>query len=786
MRKRNYFTFCWLLVSLVSLTLNPNSIIFAQHTAFAPEKSKLNFRATQPYNLKHIKKGSWNPENIQSQNGWTFLGNVPGALPTELSIAPSNPQIVYAGTWGDGIYRTQDGGNSWSLTGLNDRLISGPDNSVVVAPDDANRVYVTVLDAGDYMGGLYRTDNGGITWQQLEAGLPKKSTIETIAIAPTQPNHVYVSISDTLYFSQDWGNNWQLIHTGIPFRYLVISSNDENTIIGSHYDVVSISTDGGFNWTERGTPNNYINHLQVDPTNINVIYAASYSGMYKSEDGGVMWDEIELPFETTPFIQDLKVEQVQNGFIYVATDSGIVQSGDKGTNWTFFNNGLGHMDVSSICVDPTPGGNILAGTWWGGVYKSKDRISWQPSNFGFTHTFINQIISDPVFSNTLYAAFLGSGIYKSIDGGILWNDASEGLTDPYVNTIAMDPTNRFVIYSGTYFSGVFKSVDGGLNWNPANNGIPEGENIEAISIDRINSQIIYAGGNNSIYRSENGGASWIEINVGLPSYLRLKAVVQDIQNSQILYLATGAGVFKSIDVGMNWINISESYIFDDIQSLIIDSENANILYAGTWGDGIYKSTDQGFSWQRLEQAYSLFRYAGTLTQSKVNPNTFFAGSWGAGVFRSTNGGNFWENISEKMKNKGILFLGTFPGNDETLLAATYRGIFSFSYPATSAKPLFEETKNNKYSLYQNYPNPFNPETMIKYVITSPSIISLKIYNVNGSLIRTLLDNKPHKTGKYSVRWDARDQESKIVASGIYFYTLQTDKFKLTKRMILIR
>jgi len=93
------------------------------------------------------------------------------------------------------------------------------------------------------------------------------------------------------------------------------------------------------------------------------------------------------------------------------------------------------------------------------------------------------------------------------------------------------------------------------------------------------------------------------------------------------------------------------------------------------------------------------------------------------------------------------------------------------------------------TLLQNYPNPFNPETRIKYTVdsrqTHPIPTTLKIYNILGQLVKTLVD-KAQEPGSYEVIWDGKDEEGNEVASGIYFHQLKTEEFSQTKKMVLIR
>lgn len=108
-----------------------------------------------------------------------------------------------------------------------------------------------------------------------------------------------------------------------------------------------------------------------------------------------------------------------------------------------------------------------------------------------------------------------------------------------------------------------------------------------------------------------------------------------------------------------------------------------------------------------------------------------------------------------------------------------------SYLAETSVKQSPGSEPTDYKLYQNYPNPFNPTTTIRYTLSKSSRVKIAVYNTLGLKIRTLTDSFQN-SGQYSVLWDAMDDQSKPVASGIYFYRLETPDFSMQKKMILVR
>ena len=113
--------------------------------------------------------------------------------------------------------------------------------------------------------------------------------------------------------------------------------------------------------------------------------------------------------------------------------------------------------------------------------------------------------------------------------------------------------------------------------------------------------------------------------------------------------------------------------------------------------------------------------------------------------------------------------------------------FTTQIPSVNIDNLENEERiiPSKFTLKQNYPNPFNPNTTIAYSLPKQSYVDLKIYNIKGQLVRTLC-NDEQEAGEYSINWDGSDEQGRVVSSGVYFYSLQTDDFVQTRKMLLLR
>ncbi|MDH3269462.1 MAG: T9SS type A sorting domain-containing protein [Ignavibacteria bacterium] len=227
--------------------------------------------------------------------------------------------------------------------------------------------------------------------------------------------------------------------------------------------------------------------------------------------------------------------------------------------------------------------------------------------------------------------------------------------------------------------------------------------------------------------------------------------------------------------------------FSDPWYLIQDftSTSDGVIYIGfvdttphSNGGAVFKSENLGYDW------ISAGSNAITSSLSLDNNEYVYAGTgagWSGscqGIIRTTNSGSSWESFNSGLpqgscghvlacNSGGILFTGTETG--------VYRTIES-----TTDINEYEEVIPSEFALYQNYPNPFNPSTTIKYQLPQSGKVTLKVYDILGEEIRTLV-NEGKAAGNYEVNFDAS-----VLKSGVYFYSLQTESFRDTKKMILIK
>ncbi len=543
-----------------------------------------------------------------------------------LAIDPTSPQTVYAGTeWSGigarsargGVYKSTNGGDSWSAVNTDTGNINMTDsaiNALAIDPASPQTIY-----AGSSGAGVFRSTDAGASWSTVNTGLTMLSVL-SLAIDPISPQTVYA---------------------------------------GTWYGRVFKSTNGGGSWSavNPGLTKSYIWALAIDPTSAQTIYASSaLEGVFKSTSGGGSWSAANTGMTDT-LTGPLAIDPASPQTIYAGTPFGVFKSTNGGGNWSAANTGMA-MPVNTLAIDPISPQTIYAGTS-GGVFKSTNGGgSWNAANTGMAET-VTALAIDPISPQTIYAATYG-GLLKSADGGASWrNTAPAG----FIWTLAIDPTQPQTIYAGAWASGVFKSRDGGSTW--FNTGLSSPD-VLTLAIDPARPQTIYAGTAYGVFKSTNAGGRWT--NTGLTASYTLSLAI-DPSQPQTIYAGTdGEGVLKSTDGGGTWSAINAGLTNIVIHALAIDPARPQTIYAGTDGGGVFKSTDAGNSWSTANTSLG-DPYILALAIDPTSPQTVYAGTYG-GVFKSADAGGSWSAINTGLTSTYIRALALDPTSPQTIYAGS--------------------------------------------------------------------------------------------------------------------
>lgn len=400
--------------------------------------------------------------------------------------------------------------------------------------------------------------------------------------------------------------------------------------------------------------------------------------------------------------------------------------------------------------------------------------SWVGKGISTLNTSINAMLFSGL---VIHAGDSNFGIYASSNAGSSWAQWNTGLINTKINSLVSD--GSFMI-AGTNGGGVFRSLDGGLNWQQVNNGMVYA-NAKSVL---LNNGLIFAGTwGGGVYVSSDSGASWSSVSTGLTNtYVRALLFI-----SPYLIAATSDGVFATTNAGSSWTDFGMSGT-----SVSALAANGTYLFAGTNTSGVWRRPLSELLPVELVEFSALHRGFNVEVQWKTATET---NNYGFEIQRSVVGNQLSQNTWEKV--------GFVEGSGTSNVPREYSfsdihipsGKYSYRLKQIDRDGKFGYSRTaeviigiapKEFALAQNYPNPFNPTTVIRYQLPVVSNVTLKIYDVLGREVATLV-NEEQSTGWKKVKWNAN------VASGINFYRIEAvsgnnpmRSFTQVRKMMLIR
>ncbi len=470
----------------------------------------------------------------------------------QLAIDPTDEDIIYAAPWGAGLFKTVDSGETWTeIENIPTLSIA----SIVVDPANPNIVYA----AGRAHPYLYKSADGGQTWQNIFYAGSMYSRLFKIKLDPSDHNTIYVSafkhnaILGSLFKISD-GEATDI--TGSIPRAIIdiaVDPTDSDTIyVSLHGENVYKTTDGGTSWQNLDSmPIVGTFDIEIDPSNPNILYAAAIMGrrcpeelldprffpdvpaedigthgVYKSEDGGLTWTNINQDVISKP-CRALAIHPENSMVIYAGGAGGIYLTTDGGNTWTAQNSGLDYKSTGALVVSEN---KIYAGTRGGGVYvgdisDADYSVSWTATDGPKPEIYNIQIMIDSTDSDVIYASSYPGGMFKTMNGGTTWKDKNFFLPSFEVDDpvrqgyyrFAIDPTDSNQLYFATYDKGIYVSNDGADSQMPlfGDNNEMRGKPVTDILIDPADSNTVYVASEEGVFVTRNGGKSWGEMNNGL-------------------------------------------------------------------------------------------------------------------------------------------------------------------------------------------------------------------------------------------------------------------------------
>lgn len=584
---------------------------------------------------------------------WKWLGLKEVQQIGGLAVHPTDPNIVFVAALGHpygpneerGVYRSSDGGKTWSKSLYIDENTGAI--QVSFDPNDPNTLYADMWagrqgpwENGAWNGensGLFKSTDGGKSWKKLTNGLP--TTAQGLGrigfcIAPSNSKRIYATVDagkeGGIYRSDDAGENWKLIQAdnrfwgrGSDFAEIKADPKNENIVYTANV-VTWRSEDGGYNWTAfRGAPGGDDYHrIWINPNNSGIILIASDQGAIITVNGGQTFSS----WYNQPTAQFYHVS-TDNAFPYNVyggqQESGSVGIASRGNDGavTFREwHPVGVEEYGYVAVDPLDD-NII----YGGKISRFDKRTGQVQNIspqltrGGNYRFLRTapVLFSPIDKKTLY--FAGNVLFKTTSGGKSWEVISPDLSREawdipasvgiYTNAEMKAMPRRGVIYTiapsfmdintiwcGTDDGLIHLTRDGGKHWtNVTPTAITSWSKVSLMEASHFDNNAAYAAVNRircddmkpHIYKTSDAGKTWTEIVNGLPED-PINAVREDPTTKGLLYAGSETAVYFSLDDGGHWQTLRQNMPATSIRDLVVKD---NDIVVGTHGRSFWVLDD---------------------------------------------------------------------------------------------------------------------------------------------------------------------------------------------------
>jgi len=588
-------------------------------------------------------------KSIDAGKTWTHLGLRDGQQIPALAVDPHDPNKVFAAVSGHpygpneerGVFRSTDGGQTFQKVLGKDENVGADD--VLIDPTDSNIVYATLWEArqgpwengawNGSNGGVFKSTDGGATFQPLTGGLPKEIVQAHIGISRSNPLMLFASVATKegvkLYRSSDAGKNWT-VATSDPRPAGRIGGGDLSVpafdpknpnIVYMVSTVTWKSTDGGKTWTGfRGAPggDDYQN-IWINPNNPQTILLASDQGAIITVNGGLTWSS----WYNQPTAQMYHVN-ADNAFPYRLCggqqESGsacVASRGNDGQVTMREWHPVAAEEYGYVVPDP-----LDADIVYGGKLTRYDRRTAQAQNImpkpfrgpEFRVLRTEPIVFSPINPHILY--FAANTLWKTADSGQNWKQVSPDLTrktftlpaniGKFRNETTAQPSQRGVIYSvalspldinriwaGTDDGLIHITTDGGTHWTEVTpSTMTPFQKVSVIEAGHFDAQTAYAAINTirlddlrpHILRTRDSGKTWTEIVNGIPANENVNAVREDPRRKGLLFAATERAVYLSFDDGENWQSLRLNMPASSVRDVIVKDDD---LVAATHGRGFW-------------------------------------------------------------------------------------------------------------------------------------------------------------------------------------------------------
>jgi photosystem II stability/assembly factor-like uncharacterized protein len=630
-----------------------------------------------------------------------------------VTMDPNNHHTVWVGTgennhqralgYGDGVYKTTDGGKTWENMGLKESRQIG---KILVDPRNSDVVYVAAEGSAWGPGGdrgLYKTTDGGKNWEKV-LEISEQTGVNNVIMDPRNP--------DILYASSE--QRRRHVHTKIG---------------GGPETAIYKSTDAGENWKEleQGLPKGHMGGigLAISPVNPDVIYAIieateDEGGFFRSVNRGESWEKMSDHHSSGQYYNEIFCDPQDVDKVYSMETVGKVTK-DGGKTWERIGLNKKHVDDHAMWIDPDDPEHYMIGSD-GGIYITYDDAEhyYHVSNLPITQYYRVSVDNEKPF----YNVYGGTQDNNSM-GGPSQTLNSDGIPNSawYVTLggdgfwQAIDPVNPNIVYSEYQYGNVVrydKQSGESISIKP----VPPKDSLTyrwnwntPLILSPHNNERLYMAAN-KVFRSDDRGNSWEVISPDLTAqidrnrwpvmgkYWSVDAVAKDVSTSlygtivsldespvqeDLLYAGTDDGLIQVTEnAGESWTEISEfpgvpehTYVSD----IYASTEDPNIVYASfdnrkrdDFKPYLLKSTDKGKTWESITNGLPENGTVHAIEQDPEDPGLLFAGTE-FGIFFSNNGGEKWVQLKAGIPTIAVRDIAIQEREEDLVLATFGRSFY---------------------------------------------------------------------------------------------------------------
>lgn len=619
---------------------------------------------------------------------WAAISDGISALGcTDVAFDPTNPNTMYLAT-GDGdaadvftlgIYKSTDGGTSWTPTSLVFNLSANMTLSkILINPTNSN----TIIVGG--RAGIYRSTDAGLTWTQTMTG-----GIRDLEFKTDNPTIIFAGGYGTnvgFWRSADGGGTWTKI-TSIPstsvqrvavgvtqananYVYALVANDGAVSTTAYGLKGVYLSTDAGLTFTlKSGTTNTlgwytggtgdkdgqgwYDLSIAVSPTDINTLYTGGVN-IWKSTNAGVSWTKNtawDASHTATNYVHaDVHDLTYAGATLFAGCDGGIFKTSNDGSSWSDISSNISNAQMYGLGLSGTTANTIISGHQDNGTNLTTNGTSWSEINGGDGMLcFIDRTNNANMFSS-----IYNGNLYRSTNSGSSFASIYAVPGGGWVTPWLQDPVTATTLYAGG--TNVVKSTNSGTAWTAISSFSGVGT-LVALDVAKTNNQIIVAASGTKVMKTTNGGTAWTDITTGLPASTAILTVHIDVNDANKIYVGlasyTGTSAYLSTNGGTNWTNISAGMTSLPVNCFVTQISVPGVVYCGN-DLGVYYSGNSGTTWESFSSGMpgiivkdlEIFYPSGKIR----------AATYGRGIFESNlNGSNSAPSVSITSPISGAVF-----------------------------------------------------------------------------------------------------------------------------------